>query len=479
MELLLTHGYFLAEDAHERRIMKPYPPLGLLYISSYLKSRSMEVAIFDSTFQTMNLFADFLRRTRPELVGIYCNLMTKFNVLEMIRLSHDVGAKVILGGPEPANYAEEYLRWGVDVIVVGEGEHTTEALVRSWRSCRWDDLASIAGIVFTGSNGQIVRNPSREPIGDLSVLPWPDRESIDLDRYLTTWKTHHGFSSLSVITSRGCPYTCTWCSHSVFGQSHRRRSVGDVADELEYLTDKYHPDRLWYADDVMTINPKWFKAYSEEIQKRRLFVPYECISRADRLDEDIVKHLGESGCYQLWIGSESGSQKILDAMQRRTSARDVQSKTWLLQKHGIRVGMFIMLGYDGETLSDIEETVAHLKAARPDVYLTTVSYPIKGTPYFLSAQSRIESDLPWHLRTDRDWVVRGRPGRLFYRLAERWMASEVALHRRETGRSMWTLWRKWLTARIIRWVLHKMETSGNLKSTGRAWSWKDRAQKAW
>ncbi len=429
MDLLLAHGYFLAEDLHERGVMKPYPTLGLLYISAYLKAQGHGVGVFDATFQTLADFDERVRAERPRAVGLYTNLMTKFNVLKMIAACRAAGAKVVLGGPEPAMYAEEYLGHGADVIVVGEGEHTMAELV----SKDFAELASIAGIIFRRDDGTVVRNPARPYISDLDTLPFPDREAIDLDRYVHVWRTHHGMGSVSLICARGCPFHCQWCSHAVYGNSHRRRSPANVVAELEMLMARYKPDQIWYADDVFTIHRKWFFQYAALLTDRGLKIPFECISRSDCLNEEVVQKLADIGCYRLWLGSESGSQRVLDAMRRGVKVEDVQAKAKLLQRHGIQVGMFIMLGYDGETLPDIEATTEHLKVANPDVFLTTVAYPIKGTGYYKAVERRVLARSDWNGTTDRDLSVQGRYSPRFYSFATRWMVNAVALHREWQG----------------------------------------------
>jgi radical SAM superfamily enzyme YgiQ (UPF0313 family) len=407
--------------------MKPYPTLGLLYISSHLKAQGFAVDLFDSTFENLDSFAAYVRTHRPGIVGLYCNLMTKQNVLRMIERCREVGAYVILGGPEPASYIKEYLEAGAHLIVKGEGELTVAELIPHLTKHGLHQLQNILGISFYDDDGRLVSTPPRPQIKDLSAQPWPDRESIDLDRYLNTWKTHHGHSSVSLITARGCPYTCTWCSHSVFGETHRRRTPQDVADEVAYIAERYQPDQLWYADDVLTIHPRWFLEYAAELKKRQLKIPFECISRADRLNDKIIDALADMACARLWIGAESGSQRILDAMQRKANVEDVQHKTKLLQARGIEVGQFIMLGYEGEEVSDLEATVDHLKKASPDIFLTTVAYPIKGTAYYNQVESRILADKSWQERSDRDLTVAGRYSRRFYSFATRWMVNEVAL----------------------------------------------------
>ncbi len=429
MDILLAHGYFLYEDPHELKVMRPYPPLGILYISSYLKSRGFEVQVFDSTFSSMDEFKTLVTRERPGLVGIYTNMMTKRNVLAMVACCQQHGAKVILGGPEPRYYAREYLHAGADIVVNGEGELTLEQLIPHLAQHGLTSLDHINGIQYLDDSGRVIETLPRVQIQDLSANPWPDREAIDIPGYMRVWKDNHGQSSVSVIQARGCPYTCKWCSHSVYGNTHRRRTPEDAADELLWIKERYNPDLIWYADDVFTINSRWFFQYAEELKKRGVRIPFECISRADRLNPQVVDTLAEMGCYRLWNGSESGSQRVLDAMDRKVNVRDVQEKTHMLQRAGIETGMFIMLGYEGETLEDLEETVEHLKISNPDVFLTTVAYPIKGTPYYSTVESRILSDKGWDARSDRDLTVAGRYSKRFYSFATRWMVNEVALNR--------------------------------------------------
>ncbi len=429
MDILLTHGYFLAEDEVERRVMKPYPPLGLLYISSHLKALGFSVEILDTTFRTVNSALGALEALRPGLVGVYVNLMTRRNALKLIAKAKAVGATVVLGGPEPVNYAEEYLTRGADLIVSGEGEKALEALIPHLRRFGLSALDTIPGILFKSDNGIVVSTPSRPQIGDLDAQPLPDRSAIDLEQYLSTWQVHHGVRSVSLITARGCPYTCSWCSHSVYGRSHRRRSPENVADEIELVRDRYRPDQLWYADDVFTIHPKWLERFAAELKRRGLHYPFETITREDRLNEQVVRTLATMGCYRLWIGAESGSQRVLDGMDRRTNAVRMRDMIRLVKSHGIRAGTFIMVGYEGETWNDITLTADHLRDAAPDDVLTTLSYPIKGTPYYNSVADRIVARRAWEEGSDRDLTISGRNSRRFYAHAQRWLQAEAELGR--------------------------------------------------
>lgn len=485
MDILLSHGYFIAEDEHEQQIMKPYPTLGLLYISSYLKSQGYDVRLYDTTFATLGDFAATLRAERPSLVGLYCNMMTKFNILRQIELAREIGATVILGGPEPVNYAAEYLAAGADIIVNGEGELTLAELIPHLARHGRRNLREISGLLFLDDDGCLARTPAREQIKPLSDMPWPDREAIDMDRYLDTWKTYHGASSVSLITARGCPYTCRWCSHSVFGHTHRRRTPEDVADEVAWIAERYNPDQLWYADDVFTIHRRWFRAYAAELKKRGLRLPFECISRADRLDDEDICLLAEMGCQRLWIGAESGSQRILDAMDRKANAAEVRARTKQLQAAGIEVGMFIMLGYEGEQESDIAATVDHLKQSLPDVFLTTVAYPIKGTRYYDDVADRVAAPGDWATRTDRDYRVNGRHSARYYDHATRWLVNSVNLAReRQSGiANLPRLAKLYVNAQRgrlgMRLTRRQREGTAPAPASGRGWPAPDRATDAW
>jgi radical SAM superfamily enzyme YgiQ (UPF0313 family) len=401
MDLLLTHGYFLHEDPKEQQIMKPYAPLGLLYLSSYLRAQGFGIEIYDSTFGSREELFRILETEPPSTLGIYVNLMTRANALAILRRAVACGWRVIVGGPEPANYPEEYRKAGASHVVPGEGELALEAILR----------------------GDSLEGPARQ-LADLDAQPWPDRERIDIDHYLRAWRERHGIGSVSVITARGCPYHCRWCSHSTFGKTHRRRSPAGVVDEVEWILGRYHPDMLWMADDVFTIHHGWLEKYAAEMRRRGLRIPFECITRADRMTESVAAQLAELGCFRVWIGSESGSQRMLEAMQRGVTVVQVRQAVQMLKQNGIQTGMFFMWGYEGEELSDIEATYEHVKSCRPDVFFTTVSYPIKGTPYYEEIAHKLVEIAPWGESSDRDFKVRGRHSRRYYQMADRLLRSE-------------------------------------------------------
>ena len=428
-DLLLTHGYFLQEDPKELQIMKPYVPMGILYICSHLQQQGFDVEVFDSTFSSKQQLYSHLQSETPSVLGVYANLMTRRNVVEILSVAKQAGWTTVVGGPEPGAYISEYLEHGADVVVLGEGEITLQELLPALRNGITEELSSIHGIAFRTSSGQVCTTPPRQQIADLDAQPWPARESVDIDRYLRTWREAHGKGSVSIITARGCPYRCRWCSHQVFGMTHRRRKAELVVNEVEYLMYRYAPDMMWVADDVFTINHSWLRSYAAEMKRRKLRVPFECISRADRLSEPVADQLAELGCFRLWIGSESGSQRVLDAMERGVKVEQVQKAVEMCRARGIQSGMFLMWGYEGEELQDIEDTIAHVKRANPDVFFTTLAYPIKGTRYYAEVQGRVVNPKDWAETSDRESSVSGRRPREFYEVADRLLRAELELSR--------------------------------------------------
>lgn len=425
MDLLLTHGYFLQEDAKELQIMKPYAPLGILYLSSHLRAAGFGVEIYDSTFGSREELFRILETERPSTLGIYANLMTRPNAVAIAQHAAACGWRVIVGGPEPANYPADYLRSGAHIVVSGEGELALEAILRG------QPPETIPGLVLPGG----ATGPARL-LANLDAQPWPDRERIDIEKYLQAWRGRHGAGSVSVITARGCPYHCRWCSHSTFGKTHRRRSPLAVVDEVEWILRRYNPEQLWLADDVFTIHHGWIEQYAAEMARRGLRVPFECITRADRMNERVAALLAELGCYRVWIGSESGSQRLLDAMERGVTVAQVRRAVEQLKSHGIHTGMFFMWGYEGENLEDIEATFEHVKACEPDVFFTTVSYPIKGTPYHAEVAGKLVQLGDWQSTTDRDIKIQGRHSRRFYQFADQLLRSRTAAEADQARRSL-------------------------------------------
>ena len=437
MKLVLTHAYYLKEDARERVIMKPYPPLGILSISAWLDKFSVDHEVYDSTFSDHNSQQQYLLKTRPDIIGIYSNLMSKkaiADLISFIRKEHDLShAMIILGGPDVTYNIENYLKLGADILVIGEGEETMLELSKVSSGKSNAQLQHIDGIAFLDDRGDIIRTRPRAKMPDLDVLPTPARGKIDMSLYMDTWKNYHGKSAISLSTQRGCPYTCKWCSTAVYGQSYRRRSPAAVVDEMEMIQRQYQPDQLWFVDDVFTVSHKWLIEFQSELNTRKIHIPFECITRADRLTEDVIKVLKDAGCFRVWIGAESGSQKILDAMDRRVQATQVEEMIIYAKTLGVETGTFIMLGYPGETEEDIFLTLEYLKRANPDHFTITVAYPIKGTALYDETASSHILKKPWQESTDRDIEFKRTYPREYYRFAVPYIVQSVLQHRRSSS----------------------------------------------
>jgi radical SAM superfamily enzyme YgiQ (UPF0313 family) len=436
-DLLLSNSYFLDLDEHEKTIMKPYAPLGPMSLSSFLKGRGADVHLHDTTFTDLGDYRATVERLRPRVVGISSNCISRFTACEMAGIAKRAGAElVVAGGPDPVSYADVYFNAGVDVIAVGEGEETLEELLAlcSGRAdlralVETDDLAEVAGLMFRRGDGETVTTPARAKIKDLDTLPFPDRDAIDLEPYMRTWKRHHGYSSLSFITQRGCPYRCSWCSASVFGHTFRQRSPQNVVDEMLMLKERFKPDKFWVADDVLSINKRWVWQWVDEIAARGAATPFECLSRVDLVDDEMLRGLAAAGAFRIWYGAESGAQHVLDAMNKGTEVEEIRRAVGWSKAAGIEVGLFIMLGYPTETRDDVLATLQLIKDLDPEIFGIAVAFPMKGTDFYDNIAPLVKDVSHWTQTNENKLVFHGQYRPRFYWFAERLLHNEVALHR--------------------------------------------------
>lgn len=429
MSILFTHAYYLSDDPKEQKIMKPYPPLGLLYVSGYLKSKNISNDVFDTTFSNQTTQLEFILEKKPKVICIYTNLMTKIEVIKLMKIlkteTYNI-PKIVLGGPDVTYNVENYLKAGADFLVIGEGEETTFELYQA--IINNSDIHQINGIAFI-ENNLIIQTKARTKFKELNELPLPNREAISMQKYLETWKNNHGKSSMTISTQRGCPYTCKWCSTAVYGQSYRRRPAHLVVEEMKMLKEKYNPDAIWFVDDVFTVSHKWLTEFHSEITKKNAIIPFECITRAERLNDEILQLLKEIGCFRIWIGAESGSQKIIDLMDRRVDINHVKKMIQDTNAIGIETGTFVMVGYPEETIEDIDKTIQYLKEAKPTQYTITIAYPIKGTSLYNEIEDKITIQPEWESSTDRDIDFERTYSRKFYKYAVSKVVNEVEANR--------------------------------------------------
>ncbi len=449
--IVLTHAYFLSSDKKEQPIMMPYAPLGLLSLSAWLEKHGYEHEVYDTTFSDSVSFKKYLDDRLPAYLCVYVNLGTRSQAIALIsdlradsRYCH---TKVILGGPDVTHHIEQYLKAGADVLVIGEGEQTLLELITAIQVSPAKSLERIHGLAFINGEGRIIQTPARQRFRNLDELPFPNRKKINFQFYLQAWRAFHGFTSLSLYTQRGCPYTCRWCSTPIYGQSYRRRSPGRTVDEMVEIHNTFHPDQLLFVDDVFTISIRWLEEFVSEIRSRKLFIPFECITRADRLGGGVIGLLKEAGCYRIWMGAESGSQRVLHFMDRRIDIEVAQKKIQEIRLAGLETGVFIMLGYPGETERDVYQTLSFLKKANPNRYTITLVYPIKGTPLYEETIST-QSAPDWSKSSDRETDFKRTYPRRYYDFAIRWIVNSMTLYQLQLINSSFSQKAMWCRLKI-------------------------------
>ncbi len=287
-KILLCHPLFLSLNPEEQALQSPYFPLGLLYLAGYVRAQGHEVAVFDGTFEEdVSAFSARLAAEKPDLVGISAVLPLRDMALALAADAKAAGVLTILGGPDPTKDPASYLQFPqVDMVVHHEGEQTLDALLRliDAGSLTPELLALEPGIAYRDATGRPVVNQPRPPVENLDELPLPARDLIDMDRYLDTWREENGYASLTIATSRGCPYGCDWCRDSVHGQDFRQRSPESVAAEMKQLKETYDIDRLRVVDDVDGIERDWVEDWAEAAAAADAAIPFEALYDLERQD---------------------------------------------------------------------------------------------------------------------------------------------------------------------------------------------------
>lgn len=442
-EILIGQSYYLRFDAKLWAAMQPYPPLGALYAVSFLRRRGYSPALFDSMLAGSEAeWAAALARLRPRFAVLYednfnylskmCLLRMRQAALEMIAAARRHGCTAIVAGPDASDHPQTYLAGGADYVVVGEGELTLAELLDclSGRSDR--PLESLPGLAFRspGEPSRAVTTGSRPAIQDLDALPFPAWDLVDLQRYREAWRKRHGFFSINLATSRGCPYHCNWCARPIWGQRYHVRSPENVVAELEWLRARCEPDHLWFMDDIFGLKPGWLRRFAELVSSRGARTPFRCLSRADLLlRPGEIEALRQAGCSTVWIGAESGSQKVLDAMEKGIRVEQVYQASRSLHAAGIQVGFFLQFGYPGEGRAEIEQTRRMLRECEPDDIGISVSYPLPGTPFYARVEAQLGERRNWLESQDLAMLYRGPFSTAFYRQLHRIIHKEFRLAR--------------------------------------------------
>jgi anaerobic magnesium-protoporphyrin IX monomethyl ester cyclase len=431
-DVLLTHSYHLPYDPKQVRKMQPYAPLGTLYAASALRVNNISVAVFDTMLEAPTPgFTNSLSQVRPKIVVIYeddFNFLSKMCLTRMRELAwqlaheaKEAGAVVIAHGSDATDQVDAYLQNGIDYVLRGEAEQTLVELCTAILAGH--SPARIAGLVYLGDEGQLIQTTDKAPKNaSWSNLPKPSRELIDLEPYRQAWTSAHGHFSTNVVASRGCPYRCNWCAKPISGDKFQIRPARSVAAEIRELKELYGVQHIWFGDDVFALNHHWVQEFADEIGEMQCALPFKIQSRADLMTHNTVAGLKRAGCDEIWMGVESGSQKILDAMDKGIRVSDVVIARQRLADEGIHACYFLQFGYPGETWEDIQQTISLVRNTRPDDIGISFSYPLPGTVFYERVQEQIGAKRNW---TDSDDLC------VMFRAAykdEFYMARRNALH---------------------------------------------------
>jgi anaerobic magnesium-protoporphyrin IX monomethyl ester cyclase len=436
--VLLAHSYFLAYDAKQTRKMKPYPPLATLIAASVLRQRDVEVFLFDAMLVSgTEEFVRVLDEVRPSIVGILednFNFLTKMcttrmreAAFRMIGAARDAGCRVAVNGSDASDHPDLYLEAGAEAILLGETERSFPDLVEAWSSHGETDLRILRGLALPAPGRRVHRTPPQPFVEDLDALPLPAWDLVDVPRYRRAWTAAHGRLSWNLVTTRGCPFHCNWCAKPLYGTRYAQRSPAGVAEEIRLLEENVAPDHLWFADDIFGLTPRWIESFAEEIARRRARIPFMMQSRVDLMTPSTVAALADAGAEEVWMGVESGSQKILDAMEKGTRIDQIRRATRLLRQHGIRAAWFLQLGYPGEEWSDLVLTRELLRAERPDDVGVSVSYPLPGTAFYERVQEQLGAYTNWSDSDDLAMMFEGTYDGDFYRKVRDLLHAEAAL----------------------------------------------------
>jgi radical SAM superfamily enzyme YgiQ (UPF0313 family) len=445
VDVLVGQAYYLRFDPKLWAAEQPYAPLGALYAAAWLRERGASVALFDAMLAESE--ADWTRALdaeRPRVAVIYednFNYLTKMCLarmraaaLVMVEAARARGIPVVVAGSDATDHPAIYLDAGAAAVIAGEGEITLGEVIDVLLGSTRVALDLIDGLCLPGPDRTLVRTRPREVIRDIELLPRPAWDLVDVERYRSVWLRRHGYFSMNLSTTRGCPYHCNWCAKPIYGQRYTARTPDAVADEVAWLKQSYRPDHLWIADDIFGLKPGWIERFQSELSQRDAMVPFKCLMRADNVTPAVAEALSRAHCRTVWIGAESGSQRILDAMEKGTRVEQIATATRLLQAHGIEVGFFLQFGYPGETLADIEQTLAMVRHCRPDDIGVSVSYPLPGTPFYERVRAQLGAKQHWTDSEDLALLYRGTYVPEFYRALH--AAVHAEFRARRAGRAL-------------------------------------------
>ena len=453
-DVLFGQSYYLRFDPKLHAAMQPYPPLGTLYAATYLRARSWDVALFDAMLaESEQEWADALDRRRPKYAVLFednfnylskmCLLRMRQAAFTMIDMARARGCTVILCGADVTDHAPMYFARGADFALIGEGEETLGELMDRLSGKTNTPFENILGLAYPMPDSAIRDpqspiqypipnihiNPRRPDITQLDELPFPAWDLVDIPRYRKIWRERHGYYSMNMVTTRGCPYHCNWCAKPIWGQRYNSRSPENVVAEMKWLKETHRPDHISFADDIFGLKPGWIERFGRLAKQHEAVVPFKCLLRADLVKPSVVDGLKAAGCRTVWMGAESGSQQILDAMDKGTRVAHIYEARRLLGEAGIQVAFFLQFGYPGETRADVERTLHMLRETMPDDIGISVSYPLPGTKFYERVKSQLGEKQNWIDSDDLAMLYRGPFPQAFYRVLHRVAHREFRMRR--------------------------------------------------
>jgi len=434
--LLLAHSYYLRHDPKQLERMKPYPPLATLLAAALLRERGHGVALFDAMLADGPAeFAEALDRTGPHVVAIcednfnfltkMCTVRMREAALAMTGLARAHGCRVVVNGSDASDRPALYLAAGADAVLTGEAELSLLSLAELWRRDPGASPAGLPGLALSDGRGGVRYTAPRPALRDLDGLPLPAWDLVDVEAYRRAWRQAHGHLSWNMVTSRGCPFGCNWCAKPIFGRRYAQRSPASVAREMRCLRESVGAEHIWFADDIFGLTAEWIEGFARQVTRLGARTPFMMQSRVDLMRPPVVRALVEAGAEEVWLGVESGSQRILDAMDKETTIAEIRAATRTLHDGGVRACWFIQLGYPPETWDDILLTRDLIREERPDDIGVSVAYPLPGTGFYDAVRSQLGSRQNWEDTDDLAVLFRGRYSTEFYRAVRDVLHEEV------------------------------------------------------
>jgi anaerobic magnesium-protoporphyrin IX monomethyl ester cyclase len=438
-EIILANAYFYPLDAKQWKFKQPYPPLATILAAAVLRKVGYSVSLFDTNLLTSTeSFGPVLKNLNPKFFILYddgfnylskmCLTVMREAAFKLISEARKNGCQVLVSSSDATDHVSEYLEAGADVIMLGEADQTVIEVVNVLSHDL--SLETVAGLSYS-SYGKIITTRPRNVMKDLDALPLPAWDLVDMEKYRRIWLKHHGYFSLNLATTRGCPFKCNWCAKPIYGNRYNSRSPEHVVSEIKFLLDHYKPDHFWFCDDIFGLKPGWIENFESIVSRRKLRIKYKIQSRADLLLEPgTIQALAASGAETVWIGAESGSQKILDAMDKGTTVEQISSATTLLKHYEIRAAFFLQFGYLGETSEDIDKTIEMLLRLMPNEIGISVSYPLPGTKFYEKVKDQLKEKQNWRDSDDLAMMFQSTFDGKYYKNLHRYVHN---LYRRQIG----------------------------------------------